>query len=93
MKLTLNADQERALRAFLARCPDAESLSQKEYVLDLYDNEVPVTIDLVFLREGVVIADAAVLMYDEALEGWYMGERLEEAGRVMASLKEAGAFD
>ena len=37
MKISLNARQLKALEAFLAKCEDCEALSEKEYVLDLYD--------------------------------------------------------
>ena len=93
MKIKLDAAQESALRAFLDRCEDAESLSQREYVVDLYDNATPVTMDLVFVKGGVAVDGAARLLYDDAQQGWYMGDRLEDAGEVLEALKEAGAFE
>ena len=92
MKLKLTDAQDTALRAFLGRCEDAEMLSEREYVVDLYDIETPVSLDLVFVKGGVAVDGAAELKYDEEQDGWYMGERLEDAGVVLALLEQAGAL-
>ena len=92
MKLKLNANQEAALKAFLEQYEDAERLSEREYVVDLYDNEAPVSLDLVFVKGGVAIDGAARLLYDAEMDGWYMGERLDAPEQVAAALVEAGAM-
>ena len=91
MRIKLNEAQEQALRAFLADNPDAEQLSAREYVVDLYDIEPPVSLDLVFVKGGIGVDGAAELLFDEAMDGWYMGERLETPERVRAALVQAGA--
>ena len=90
MKLTLNETQNQALRAFLNACEDAEALSEREFVADLYDIARPVSLDLVFVRDGVAVDGAAELLYDEAQDGWYMGQRLDRPEEVLAALREAG---
>lgn len=92
MKIKLTQAQEGALRVFLDGCQDAEQLSAREYVVDLYDIERPVSLDLVFVRGGVAVDGAAVLEYDEALDGWYMGERLEQPEAVLQALEACGAL-
>ena len=92
MRIKLNEAQDKALRAFLADNPDAEQLSAREYVVDLYDIDPPVTLDLVFVKGGIGVDGAAELLFDEALDGWYMGERLESPERVLAALIEVGAI-
>ena len=92
MKIKLNDAQEKALRTFLAENPDAEQLSAREYVVDLYDIDPPVSLDLVFVKGGIGVDGAAELLFDEALDGWYMGERLETPEQVRAALIEAGAI-
>ena len=92
MRIKLNEAQESALRSFLQDNPDAEALSAREYVVDLYDIEPPVSLDLVFVKGGIGVDGAAELLYDEELDGWYMGERLETPERVRAALVEAGAI-
>ena len=92
MKLKLTDAQAASLRAFLDGSEDAERLSEREYVADLYDIERPVSLDLVFVRGGVAVDGAAELLYDEEQQGWYMGQRLESPEDVRAALEEAGAF-
>lgn len=93
MKLKLNQAQEDALRAFLEGFDDAEQLSAREYVVDLYDIPVPVSLDLVFVRGGVAVDGAAKLLYDAEQDGWYMGERLEDPEDVRLALAQAGAWE
>ena len=92
MKIKLTETQEAALRAFLEQCEDAEQLSAREYVADLYDIERPVSLDLVFVKGGVAVDGAAELKYDGEQDGWYMGERLENEEEVRSALEQAGAL-
>ena len=59
MRIKLTQEREAALRAFLQACEDAEQLSAREYVVDLYDIERPVSLDLVFVKGGVAVDGAA----------------------------------
>jgi hypothetical protein len=92
MRIKLTQTQEEALRAFLDNCEDAEQLSTREYVVDLYDISQPVSLDLVFVKGGVAVDGAAELKYDAAQDGWYMGERLDNPEAVRAALVQAGAL-
>ncbi len=92
MRIKLNEAQDRALRAFLTDNPDAEQLSAREYVVDLYDIDPPVSLDLVFVKGGIGVDGAAELLFDEALDGWYMGERLETPEQVRDALVRSGAI-
>ena len=92
MRIKLTQEREAALRAFLQACEDAEQLSAREYVVDLYDIERPVSLDLVFVKGGVAVDGAAELKYDEALDGWYMDKRLERPEEVIEALTASGAF-
>lgn len=91
MKLRLTDEQSKALRAFLEGFEDAEALSAREFVADLYDIEKPASLDLVFVRGGVAVDGAAELLYDEEQQGWYMGDRLENPDAVLDALRQAGA--
>ena len=93
MKLVLSEAQISSLRAFLEASEDAEQLSAREYVVDLYDIERPVSLDIVFVKDGIGIDGAAELKYDEGEDGWYMGERLERSEEVLAALVQAGALE
>lgn len=92
MKIKLNEAQIGALKAFLEASDDAEQLSAREYVADLYDIARPVSLDMVFVKGGIGVDGAAELKYDAEQDGWYMGDRLEDPEAVLAALKEAGAL-
>lgn len=92
MKIKLTQSQEEALRAFLEGFEDAEQLSTREYVVDLYDIPRPLSLDLVFVKGGVAVDGAAELLYDEEQDGWYMGQRLDGPEDVRTALEQAGAF-
>lgn len=92
MKLMLTAAQKEQLLNYLNSDPDSEQLSATEYVADFYDVDLPATINFLLTPKGdVEIGAAARLLYDEAEDGWYMGERLESEADVLALLTAAGA--
>ena len=93
MKLKLTDAQIAALRAFLEKSEDAEQLSEREYVSDLYDIERPLSLDLVFVKGGVAVDGAAELLYDAEQDGFYMGQRLDAPEAVLDALVEAGAIE
>lgn len=92
MRLKLNEAELNHLNAFLDQCPDCERLSAREVVLDLYDNETPVSMNFVFVKGGIGVDGAAELKYSEADQGFYMGERIEDAAVIRSALEEAGAL-
>lgn len=92
MRLKLNETELQHLNAFLDQCSDCERLSAREVVLDLYDNETPISMNFVFVKGGIGIDGAAELKYSEADDGYYMGDRIEDVHAVRAALEEAGAL-
>lgn len=92
MKIKLNEAELLHLNAFLDQCPDAERLSGREAVLDLYDIERPISLNFVFVKGGIGVDGAAELLYSEEDDGYYMGERIEDAQSVRAALIEGGAL-
>lgn len=92
MKLKLSEAELNHLNAFLDSCEDCERLSAREVVLDLYDNALPVSMNFVFVKGGIGIDGAAELKYSEADDGYYMGDRIEDAQAVRSALEEAGAL-
>lgn len=92
MKIELTAEQLASLKSFLNTFEDAEQLSDKEYVVDLYDIEPPISLDLSLGKNCIYVDGAAVLEFDEEMDGWYIGERIEEPQPVLRALTEAGAL-
>lgn len=92
MRLRLTEAELNHLNAFLDQCEDCERLSAREVVLDLYDNECPVSMNFVFVKGGIGVDGAAELKYSEEDRGFYMGDRIEDADRVRSALEEAGAL-
>lgn len=92
MRLRLSDAELMHLNAFLDSNPDCERLSAREAVVDLYDNELPISMNFVFVKGGIGIDGAVELKYSEEEKGYYMGERIEEIDRIRAALEEAGAL-
>lgn len=93
MKLNLTAAQKESLLRYLNESPDAEQLSNNEYVADFYDVDEPITVNFLVTEDGAVeIAAAAQLLYDETEDGWYMGDRIEDENEIMAALTAGEAI-
>lgn len=92
MLLPLNENERNRLRAFLAANVDCEALSEDEYVADLYDLEAPMSMDLVFVKDGVRVDGACLLNYDEEMDGYYLGEPVCAPEAVRHALMEAGGL-
>ena len=92
MHLPLNEREMAHLRAFLDASADCEALSEREYVADLYDLEAPISLDLVFLKDGVRVDGACLLNYNEEMDGYYLGEPVCTPEAVRHALMEAGGL-
>ena len=92
MKIALTPETHDTLKAFLSQCEDCEQLTETEYVLDLYDHTPPMSLDLVLKKNALFIDGAAELLFDEEMDGWYVGKRIEDIETIAAALKEAGAM-
>ena len=92
MKIKLTAEEFLAMKNFLNTFEDCEQLSEKEYVVDLYDIEPPISIDLSLGKDCLFVDGAAELLFNEEMDGWYIGNRIEEPEPVLRALREAGAL-
>ena len=92
MHLPLNEREMAHLHAFLDASADCEALSEREYVADLYDLEAPMSLDLVFLKDGVRVDGACLLNYNEEMDGYYLGEPVCAPEAVRHALMEAGGL-
>lgn len=92
MHIHLNEKEVNHLKSFLETYEDCEQLSAREYVIDLYGNQVPVTMNFVFVKSGIGVDGAAELKYSDEEDGYYMSERIEDPAVIRSSLEEAGAL-
>lgn len=92
MKIKLTAEEFSAVKNFLNTFEDSEQLSEKEYVLDLYDIEPPISLDISLGKDCLFVDGAAELLFDEEMDGWYIGQRIEEPEPVLRALRDAGAL-
>ena len=76
------------LEAKLATSEDAESLGDRHFALDLYDNEPALTLELEFTPKGTFVPAAALLKYSEELKGYYMDERVNDTAMVEKALND-----
>jgi len=77
------------LMSFLNASEDAEMLSDGEYVVDLFDTDAPVTANVKIEKDACHVLAAAYLLYDEAQDGWYMGDRIEDEKVVLKAFEDA----
>ena len=92
MKIKLTAEEFSAVKTFLNTFEDSEQLSDKEYVVDLYDIEPPISLDISLGKECLFVDGAAELLFDEEMDGWYIGQRIEDPEHVLRALREAGTL-
>lgn len=93
MILNLTKAQQEKLLKYLNEDADAEQLSVNEFVADFYDAEPPVTVNFLLTDNGEIeIAAAALLLYDEEQDGWYMGDRIEDESAILAALTASEAI-
>ena len=92
MKLKLSAGERQALLKYLETSEDCEKLSEKEWILDIYEGAEPVSLDLVFMRESVFADGAEYMKYDEEMDGWFISGPIESADKVLEILRGAGAI-
>ncbi len=75
-----------ALFQSLAVHGDAEPLSDGGLTVDLYDLDPPVSLELYPAKTGLDVTAAFTLTYDEALDGYYLGDKLESPEAVLAHI-------
>lgn len=93
MKLNLTQEEKKALLAYLEAGEDCEKLSEKEWVMDLYQGEKPISLDLVFNGKSVFADGAEYLKYDEEMDGWYIAGRWKPPKRCWIFCGRRGPWE
>ena len=89
MKLKLSGAEREALKRYLETSEDCEKLSEKEWILDIYEGTEPISLDLVFARDSVFADGAEYMRYDEEMDGWFISGPIENAEKVLEILRGA----
>lgn len=58
-----------------------------ENILDAYEPEPAFTMEFEYVKGGVDVLAAAYLLFNEPMDGWYLGERIEDASRMEALVR------
>ncbi len=86
--MIVSVDAER-LKRFLEVSQDAEEVGANEYAVDLYDVSTPISMNIAFTKKGVDVLAALLLLYNEALDGWYLGDKVKDEALLSGLLNEA----
>ena len=87
MFIPMDCAHVEALRRFLDSSADAEATEENGYIVDAFEAEPPAALELRFEKKGLEILAARELRYDEELDGWYLGEAIEDAAVVSGVLE------
>ena len=82
MSIPWSEGKIRALRAALDQMEDAQATGPDEYVVDLYQREPPMTLELAFEAGRLLVLAAQTMAYDAQLDGWYLDRPVEDAVEV-----------
>ena len=86
MKISLNGTQMQALLDFCKASDDAEQLSEDTYNLDIFELEPPISVEFELIDGGIDALSAFELKYDPSQDGWYLGDKLEDADALKKKL-------
>ena len=88
MLIPMDDAKKTALIRALDTNEDAQALGGGGYTVDLYDREAPASLELEAAKDGVDVLAVRRLLYSDAMDGWYLGEEVEDAGELAALLDE-----
>ncbi len=86
MRIPWSEEKIRALRAALDQMEDAQPTGPDEYVVDLYQREPPLTVELAFDEGQLVVLAAQTMAYDAQLDGWYLDQQVQDPAQVDQAL-------
>ena len=86
MSIPWSEGKIRALRAALDQMEDAQATGPDEYVVDLYQREPPMTLELAFEAGRLLVLAAQTMAYDAQLDGWYLDRPVEDTVEVEEAL-------
>ena len=92
MKFAMSGEELARLTEALRANDDCEEAGDGSFIVDLYEPEPAVSLELYIEKGGIAITAVGLLSYSKELDGWYMSDRIEDKegiAAVFARLKEA----
>ena len=81
------SDEIDLLREKMLACPDCEPTGQDEYVIDFFETEAPMSMEIALGEKTVSVLAAEALAYDEDMDGWYIHAPITDAALIQTTLK------
>ncbi|NLF58565.1 MAG: hypothetical protein GX580_13105 [Candidatus Hydrogenedens sp.] len=88
MKISIDAERLRRVLDAMVSSGDAEKLAT-EYACDFFDAQPPLSMEIELAKGGCEVLSAYELAFSPELNGWYSGERVEDAALIERILREA----
>ena len=79
-------------KAFISSSGDCEQLSADEWVVDIYEPEPAVSLNIVFEGEKIRVDGAEYMAFSEELDGWYICGGVSDGAALEKILRDAGAY-
>ena len=87
MMIALTPHQLKAVLHTVEASEDAEHLSGGGFACDIYEVDPPIALEFYPVDGGLDVVAAFVLNYDEAMDGYYLGEKLETEQAVLDAMR------
>ena len=89
MKFAMSGEELARLTEALRANDDCEEAGDGSFIVDLYEPEPAVSLELYIEKGGIAITAVGLLSYSKELDGWYMTERTENEDEINAALERA----
>lgn len=86
MKISMEPVRLSKLQSILKGAEDAEDLGNGGYTFDAMAGERPVALEIVIEKNAVDVLAAAYLEFSPEMDGWYLGERIDEVPLIQSIL-------
>ena len=92
MYLRPDKDSLEKFRAYISSSADCEQLSADEWVVDIYEPEPALSLNIVFEGDKIRVDGAEYMAFSEELDGWYISGSVPDADALEEILRNAGAY-
>ena len=87
MLLDWPSERYALLKEKLLACEDCECTGTDEYVIDFFETDVPVSMEISLSGGKVQVLAAERLTYDEGMDGWYLSAPIADGALLWRTLE------